>query len=799
MAAIGKSIPHLEDLCNKPEFVLSILKNINLGSYKATEKFDGLFVTIKHENGELTFITKSKTFTAESDFPYDILALRDLKEFYKRLKQIKFDSSFIISGEAIPNSDFNTIIYDKEKIGNGVFVILYPTIIDKTVFKALNKSGIRFFYASGIDLKPFQINEEINEIETLVSQNYKLLKSPARKPEDKNNKEIAKNNIKSNLLKAKIKMLESISSYYKPEFGKDLEGIVVSDNGEPVFKLVDKKKFTALNKQNWELLNLYNTASRTLTKEIKEVGVDIALEAFQARINELNAGFEQAIKDNLLEKRFIEQTEMAKAFCEATYENVSSAALVELGGALKPATSIVPKDSIQPVLTAVLAELGLDQKKTVSVGNNKKNFVGDIDIGVSKDHLLTVLDATEETIWDKLEEKLKTLGREYRIIKGLRQFHILCPLLDMEGKPIQGWSPKTLKRTEEQGMVQVDFLIGDLRWMAEILSAPSNTKYKSAVRNLFIKALCEAKNIINKQGSMEYSLNFRDGLWVKIFDLKAPTGRQKNVQKELVHKFLYTNEFHYDLEAFIFEKNKPNKVFVANTFEYWYDLMEERYYDEKPRQTKVLTIFKELCRQNNIRFPDVAQRNLDGIKKIALYPGSFKPFHKGHFEIVKQLLEESDEVKILMSIKDREDFSGLKAYHYMENWVIPFLGGKVSVHYTNNPILYAYKMAYDNKSEGNKTLLFVDKREFYTREQNSLFEYKTSNRLFGISGTSFREAIRDKNEEQIKRHLANNSFYQDNIKSLLSDSIPEDSIARYSLITESIEAAKNGKKRDRQA
>ena len=38
---------------------------------------------------------------------------------------------------------------------------------------------------------------------------------------------------------------------------------------------------------------------------------------------------------------------------------------------------------------------------------------------------------------------------------------------------------------------------------------------------------------------------------------------------------------------------------------------------------------------------------------IALYPGAFKPPHKGHFDVVKKLLEITDKVIILVSSKQR--------------------------------------------------------------------------------------------------------------------------------------------------
>src|SRR6267154_3931683 len=54
------------------------------------------------------------------------------------------------------------------------------------------------------------------------------------------------------------------------------------------------------------------------------------------------------------------------------------------------------------------------------------------------------------------------------------------------------------------------------------------------------------------------------------------------------------------------------------------------------------------------------------MKRVAIFPGSFAPFHTGHFDIVKQILPLFDEVKVVHlknPIKSIDsDFSMLKQY-----------------------------------------------------------------------------------------------------------------------------------------
>ena len=46
---------------------------------------------------------------------------------------------------------------------------------------------------------------------------------------------------------------------------------------------------------------------------------------------------------------------------------------------------------------------------------------------------------------------------------------------------------------------------------------------------------------------------------------------------------------------------------------------------------------------------------------IALFPGAFKPPHKGHFDVVQKLLKAADQVVVLVSPKMRDGVSAEEA------------------------------------------------------------------------------------------------------------------------------------------
>jgi cytidyltransferase-like protein len=65
-------------------------------------------------------------------------------------------------------------------------------------------------------------------------------------------------------------------------------------------------------------------------------------------------------------------------------------------------------------------------------------------------------------------------------------------------------------------------------------------------------------------------------------------------------------------------------------------------------------------------------------ESIALYPGKFKPPHKGHFEVAKQLLEKVDRVEILISSKEVEGITAEKSKAIWELYN-RLLGGKLDI------------------------------------------------------------------------------------------------------------------------
>jgi cytidyltransferase-like protein len=153
----------------------------------------------------------------------------------------------------------------------------------------------------------------------------------------------------------------------------------------------------------------------------------------------------------------------------------------------------------------------------------------------------------------------------------------------------------------------------------------------------------------------------------------------------------------------------------------------------------------------------IAQQLLEADDKptIALFPGAFKPPHKGHFAAVKKLLEQADQVVILISPKTRE---GVTADESIAIWELykTLLDGSVEIRVTGeSPVKEAYKVAESNpdtnfilaagKGEDDRFKTAIAKLPNVKSVDVGNFE--------GTNATDLRVALQTNKEEAIKQYI----------------------------------------------
>ena len=139
---------------------------------------------------------------------------------------------------------------------------------------------------------------------------------------------------------------------------------------------------------------------------------------------------------------------------------------------------------------------------------------------------------------------------------------------------------------------------------------------------------------------------------------------------------------------------------------------------------------------------------------IALFPGAFKPPHKGHFAVVKKLLEKADQVVILISPKTRE---GVTVDESLAIWDLykTLLDGNVEVRVAaGSPVQEAYRVAKDNPD--TKFILAAGKDEdsrFTSAQKLPNTEVFNAGNIEGTNATELRVALQTNNEDAIKQYL----------------------------------------------
>jgi cytidyltransferase-like protein len=141
---------------------------------------------------------------------------------------------------------------------------------------------------------------------------------------------------------------------------------------------------------------------------------------------------------------------------------------------------------------------------------------------------------------------------------------------------------------------------------------------------------------------------------------------------------------------------------------------------------------------------------------IALFPGAFKPPHKGHFEVVKQLLDKADQVVVLVSPKTRD---GVDADESVAVWDLykTILNGPVEIRLTEeSPIREVYSVVKNNPD--TNFILAAGKGEverFKSALQFPNVEIFDAGVLTGegVNATGLRVAMKSGNEKEIEKYL----------------------------------------------
>ena len=144
--------------------------------------------------------------------------------------------------------------------------------------------------------------------------------------------------------------------------------------------------------------------------------------------------------------------------------------------------------------------------------------------------------------------------------------------------------------------------------------------------------------------------------------------------------------------------------------------------------------------------------------KIAIYPGAFKPPHKGHFQAVKLLVDRDDISGVVVAVSSKER-GGVSLEQSLKVWELynNILGPKVKIMPTEgSPVAYTLSSIKNNPDQ--EFVVVFGKEEssrFASLADNPKVEVFDAGNFENISATDFRDAIQARNVKQIAKFLPN--------------------------------------------
>ncbi len=266
------------------------------------------------------------------------------------------------------------------------------------------------------------------------------------------------------------------------------------------------------------------------------------------------------------------------------------------GGNITGVNSLVPKASLESTVDAGLKSISLGKLDYDIVGNKNKDFLGDVDIAIDAEDLMELLPVNLDTFWEDLKLYLESKNIQYKIVKGLSQFHLVVPVLDKRGKQSVAILDRDGNQGDEPGMCQIDIMIGDLKWMRDALSGATESLYKAVYRNiLFVEML---SNIIfdteDPVVKRKLQIDWKKG--VQVVDFKMNT-KGKREKLKVVKIYGDMNKF----VKFIFDKS--TSFSDVNNFEKAWKLFNSSKFRFPALRKDIINSYKSTLERMKLPIP----------------------------------------------------------------------------------------------------------------------------------------------------------------------------------------------------
>ena len=144
-------------------------------------------------------------------------------------------------------------------------------------------------------------------------------------------------------------------------------------------------------------------------------------------------------------------------------------------------------------------------------------------------------------------------------------------------------------------------------------------------------------------------------------------------------------------------------------------------------------------------------------KKVALYPGAFKPPHRGHFELVQRLSKVSDEVLIIISPIARDGFTAEQSLSAWKLYLPLLPKAKVIISDIASPVAYVYDYIKANPQQDIQVAFGKGEEERFkallNKEKYSNVKVYDAGNIEDLSASNLRNAINSNNPAEIAKFL----------------------------------------------
>ena len=266
------------------------------------------------------------------------------------------------------------------------------------------------------------------------------------------------------------------------------------------------------------------------------------------------------------------------------------------GGNIKNVNSFVDNKYIEPTLKKVMRDTGLVGLKYSIVGNIKKPYSGDIDIALDWRNLLAGMDIPKEGFWKNIKIYLEKRNLKYfQIMSGLGQFSVVTPLIDNSGKHLNAITDRKGTEGKERGYVQVDFMIGNLKWMKKAHKTSDKSNYKDIYKKLFLVDILSNLIFKTKDPKVKRKLQINWKKGVQLVDFIEKDGKKHKIKVKTVtgdlDKFV----------VFLFGKGMSSKD--IDSFEQLYSLFKTSKFNFPHIRKNIIGSFKNTLAKQKLPLP----------------------------------------------------------------------------------------------------------------------------------------------------------------------------------------------------